>query len=186
MHLGNQKEPHIYSMSSNNTTIALETTTVEKDLGVHVDAGLTFEEHVQSQTTKANKLLGMIRRTFTYLDKVSLPLLYKAIVRPHLEYCNSVWSPKWKKELEALEAVQHRATRLVPGLQEKEYEERLKALSLPTLFYRRSRGDMIECFKYMSGIYKASSIPNVLSVKQINCEKLKNCEMNQPAERQLA
>ena len=157
MHLGNQKEPHIYSMSSNNTPIALETTRVEKDLGVYVDAGLTFEEHVQTQTTKANKLLGMIQRTFTYLDQVSLPLLYKAIISPHLEYCNSVWNPKWKKELEALEAVQHRATRLIPGLREKEYEERLKALSLPTLFYRRARGDMIECFKYMSGIYKTSS-----------------------------
>jgi ribonuclease P/MRP protein subunit RPP40 len=157
MHLGKQEDPHVYYMTKEATPTALENTSVEKDLGVNVDVDLNFEEHVQTQTSKANKLLGMIRRTFTYLDEVSLPLLYKAIVRPHLEYCNTVWHPKWKKESEALEAVQHRATRLVPSLKEKEYEERLRALSLPSLYYRRARGDMIECFKYVSGVYEVSS-----------------------------
>ena len=130
---------------------------MEKDLGVNVDDELNFEEHVQIQTMKANKLLAMIRRSFSYIDEVSLPLLYKAIVRPHLEYCNTVWDPRWKKDMEALEAIQHRATKLVPGLGEKSYGKRLKALSLSSLYYRRARGDMIECYKYLSGVYDVST-----------------------------
>ena len=115
-------------MLANNELNTLETVHMEKDLGVNVDDELNFEEHVQIQTTKATKLLAMIRRSFSYIDEVSLPLLYKAIVRPHLEYCNTVWHPRWKKDMEALEAIQHRATKLVPGLGEKSYGERLKAL----------------------------------------------------------
>jgi hypothetical protein len=157
MHLGKQKDPHTYYMERDERPAALETTSVEKDLGVNVDEDLNFEEHVETQTSKATKLLGMIRRTFTHIDDVTLPLLYKAIVRPHLEYCNTVWHPKSKRQAETLEAVQHRATKLVPNLKEKEYEERLRALSLPSLYYRRARGDMIECYKYMSGIYNVSS-----------------------------
>ena len=126
-------------------------------MGVNVDADLKFTEHVQIQTTKANKLLGMIRRTFGFIDDVTLPLLYRAIVRPHLEYCNTVWHPKWKKELEDLESIQRRATKLVPGLKDKQYPDRLKAMKLPSLYYRRARGDMIECFKYLSGMYKVST-----------------------------
>lgn len=157
MHLGKQEDPHTYYMERDQKPAALETTSVEKDLGVNVDSDLNFEEHVETQTSKATKLLGMIRRTFTHIDDVTLPLLYKAIVRPHLEYCNAVWHPKSKRQAEALEAVQHRATKLVPNLKTKEYEERLRALSLPSLYYRRARGDMIECYKYMSGIYNVSS-----------------------------
>ena len=121
MHLGNQAELSDYFMLANNELNTLETVHIEKDLGVNVDE-LNFEEHIQIQTTKATKLLAMIR-SFSYIDEVSLPLLYKAIVRPHLEYCNTVWHPRWKKDMEALEAIQHRATKLVPGLGEKSYGE---------------------------------------------------------------
>ena len=148
MHLGNQAEPSDYFMLANNELNALETVHMEKDLEVNVDDELNFEEHVQIQTTKANKLLAMIR-SVSYIDEVSLSLLYKAIVRPHIEYCNTVWHPRWKKDLEALEAIQNWATKLVPGLGEKSYGERLQALLLPSLYYRRARGDMIECHKYI-------------------------------------
>ena len=106
-------------MSANNELKILETVHIEKDLGVIVNDELNFEEHVQIQTTKVNKLLALIR-SFSYIDEVSLPLLYKATVRPHLEYCNAVWHPRWKKDMEAtLEAIQHRTTKLVPALGEK-------------------------------------------------------------------
>ena len=55
--------------------------------------------------------------------------------------------------MKAFETIQHRATKLVQSLREKSYVERVKALSLPSLYYRRARGDMIECYKYLSGIY---------------------------------
>ena len=105
MHLGNQAESSEYFMLANNELNTLETVHMGKDRGVNVDDELNFEEHVQIQTTKATKLLAMIRRSFSYIDEVSLPLLYKAIVRPHLEHCNTLWHPRWKKDMEALEAI---------------------------------------------------------------------------------
>ena len=165
MHLGNQSDLASYFMTSDGKMLTLEAIEMEKDLGVNVDANLDFVQHVAIQTKKANKLLGMLRRSFTSLDEVSLPLLYKAIVRPQLEYCNVTWQPKWKKEREELEAVQRCATKLIPKVKDLSYPDRLKALSLPSLYYRKARGDMIECFKYMTGIYKvpADFMPLVYS-----------------------
>ena len=66
-------------------------------------------------------------------------MLYKALVRPHLEYANSVWNPYKKKNITALENVQRRATKLIPGLKDMTYEHRLRKLKLPTLAYRSFR-----------------------------------------------
>ena len=65
--------------------------------------------------------------------------LYTVMVRPHLEYGNVVWHPQFKKDLELLEAVQCRATKMVPGLHDLRYEERLRRIDLPSLLYRRLR-----------------------------------------------
>ena len=69
-----------------------------------------------------------------------------------LEYANSLWNPYRKQDIKALEKV--RATRLVTALRNKPYRERLKALDLPTLKFRRLRGDMIVTYKVLSGIYE--------------------------------
>ena len=76
-----------------------------------------------------------------------------ALVRPHLEYANAVWNPYKKKDITTLENVQRRATKMVPGLGDKSYEDRLRELKLPTLTYRRIRGDMIEVFKLVNDMY---------------------------------
>ena len=120
----------------------------EKDLGVHVDADLSFEEHIATKIKKANQIMGLIRRTFTYLDKESFKKLYTALVRPHLEYAQAVWSPHLKKYQDLVERVQMRATKLVDHMGALDYSERLKAMKLPTLSFRRYRGDMIEVFKH--------------------------------------
>ena len=78
-----------------------------------------------------------------------------ALVRPHLEYANQVWAPRHAKHIIMIENVQRRATKLVPSLANLEYEDRLKRLNLPTLAYRRLRGDLIEVYKIMSGKYDA-------------------------------
>ena len=62
----------------------------EKDLGVIVSQDLKAEKNVTACVTKANKVLGMIKRTFSYLDEEILTQLYKVFVRPHLEYCQQV------------------------------------------------------------------------------------------------
>ena len=101
--------------------------------------------------SKGNQVLGMIRRNITYKDKSLIVPLYKAIVRPHLEYCIQAWSPYLRKDIDMLEKIQRRATKLIPGLRDLRYEERLKECGLTTLETRRLRGDQIEVFKILSG-----------------------------------
>ena len=99
----------------------------------------------------STSILAMIRKSFALLDTTTLPLLYKAMVRPHLEYGNVIWGPHYKTDQEAVERVQRRATKLVTTLKHLPYKQRLEALKLPSLCYSRSRGDMIVIYKILSG-----------------------------------
>eukprot|EP00794_Sanderia_malayensis_P009768 gene9768-10767_t len=74
-------------------------------------------------------------------------LIFKGIVRPHLEYATQIWRPHKVKDITSIENVQRRATKLIPSLNHLSYEERLRKLNLPSLEYRRLRGDMIEVYK---------------------------------------
>jgi hypothetical protein len=144
----------------------LEATESEKDLGVTVDPKLTFEGHMLEKVKKANTVMLVIRNTFTYLDKESFLLLYKALVRPHVEYCNQVWHPSLQKHIDMVENVQRRATKLVPGLRDMSYEERLRTLDLPSLAYRRLRGDMVEVFKIINKKYNSHLAQEILTVNR--------------------
>ena len=89
----------------------------------------------------------------TYKEKSLIIPLYKAIVRPHLEYCRPIqaWNPHLRKDVDMLEKIQRRATKLIPELRDLTYEERLKECGLTTLETRRLRGDQIEVFKILNG-----------------------------------
>ena len=134
----------------------------EKDLGIIFDDRLSFEEHIMTIVKKANSLTGMIRRAFMYLDKEMFKKLFTAIVRPHLEYGAAVWNPHSKKLISMIENVQRRASKLIPGYYRKSYKERLKSLKLPTLQYRRYRGDMIELYKMTHTLYDEDAIRDFL------------------------
>ena len=121
----------------------------EKDLGVHIDSELRFEEHISNKVNKANALVGLIRRSFSYLDGETFKKLFTSFVRPHLEYAQAVWHPHLIKHKRVIENVQIRATKLVDGLKDLSYEERLRKLNLPTLEFRRERGDMIEVYNHI-------------------------------------
>jgi len=109
----------------NGQTHILPETTEEKDLGIWMDNSLKFSVHAAQAASKANRILGLIRRSFVHLDIPLMTQLYISIVRPHLEYGNVIWHPQFKKDKEILENVQHRATKLVPSLSKYSYEERL-------------------------------------------------------------
>ena len=151
MHLGPKNRLIDYYMKdSENRKQILETVELEKDLGVNIDNKLNFSQHIALQVNKGNRLVGLIRRNFLAMNKTSFSILYKAIVRPILEYGSCVWSPYLKKNIRLLEQVQRRATRLVLGTKEMDYEQRLRFIGLPTLEYRRIRRDVIEIFKILS------------------------------------
>ena len=157
MRLGRQQLDFAYHMVDKEGNIhTLESVSSEKDLGVTFDNKLTFSEHIENVTKKANAVLATIKRTYTNIDIKSFTLLYKALVRPHLEYAQEVWSPQWKKDQDAIEKVQRRATKLVKQLRNMSYEERLRALRLPTLQHRRLRGDMITMYKIAHGKIKTA------------------------------
>jgi len=94
--------------------------------------------------------MRLIKRNFKSVGSEEFNLLYKAHIRPHLEYCIQVWSPYLKKDIECLERVQRRATKLVGTLRKRLYEERLRVLKLTTLEKRRLRGDLIETYKIIT------------------------------------
>ena len=151
----------------------LETVTEEVDLGVTVDQHLKFTKHVDLKVSKANKLLGLIKHSFKYLNAESLTLLYKSIIRPHVEYATSVWSPHLKGDRDKIEKLQRRATKLIPQIKDWSYQERLQHLNLPTLEYRRLRTDLILLYKYTHKLIKLDTKTHCLRCKH-------NTDMLQP------
>ena len=137
-----------------------------KDIGVVVDKNLKFEKHINAKIETANKILAIIGRTYMFLNiEIFIPL-YKALVRSHFDYAIFTWNPHMIKHIEAIESVQHRATKLVPKIKNLTYLDRLKALNLPTISYRRLRGDMIEVYKIITSIYDSNTCQNILNFRQ--------------------
>ena len=139
--LGMGKEPHI-----------IEKSLVERDLGLMVSSDLKWITQVDKAIKSAKAIIAQLRNSFTYFDAELVRLLYVSLVRPHLEYAVPVWNPYLKKDIDKLEDIQHKATRLVPELRKKEYRERLSKLRLTTLETRRKRGDLIEFYKILNGL----------------------------------
>ena len=132
----------------------------EKDLGVTIDSELRFEEHIARKVRIANAIVGQMRRSFSYLDCDTFKRIFTAFVRPHLEYGEAVWSPHLIRNINALENVQIRATKLVDGLSHLDYPERLERLQLPTLLFRRKRGDLIEMWKHFHSYDESTLAPS--------------------------
>jgi hypothetical protein len=141
--------------------VLLEHEDCMKDLGVWMESELSFEKHITDKINVANKMIGIIKRNFVDLDSKCFLLLYKCMVRSHLEYAVSVWSPYKKGLISSLEDVQRRATKLVKGCKSLSYIDRLHYLQLPSLRYRRIRGDMLEVFKILNNFYDCDVVPQL-------------------------
>ena len=146
MHKGKHSLNATYEM---NGTI-LENVTEEKDLGVIIDNELKFHKHVSAAVLKANQTLGIVKKTFSTLDKELLPIVFRHQIRPYLEYGNIIWHPRYKGDIRKVEGVQRRATKLIPELKDQPYQQRLENLNMYSMEYRRKRGDMIQVYKIMN------------------------------------
>ena len=114
----------------------LQSTKVQKELGVYVDEDLKFQQYISS-VNQSSRMMWITKKTFSCLDEDTLPRLYKALVRPHLEYGNIVWHPHYQMDKLAEEKVQRQATKLVPYLKHLPYEQQLVALRFLLLLFRR-------------------------------------------------
>ena len=141
-----------YQIGTGVNRKTIQTVVEEKDLGICITNDLKWSGQCSAAASKAMKALGLIKRTFGYLNKELFLNLYSTYVRPHLEFCVQVWAPYYRKDIDKLENVQRRATKLVNCIRKQKYEERLRYLGLFSLERRRRRGDLIEAYKIIKNI----------------------------------
>jgi hypothetical protein len=142
LHLGAGNPQRPLSIGGN----VLETTLSIKDLGVIMSQTLKFTEHINAITRAAYQRSGLIFKCFITRDREFLTKMFTSFCRPKLEYNTCVWSPHKIGEITQLENVQRRYTKRIHGLHDLSYAERLKALGLRSLEYRRIIFDL--CMVY--------------------------------------
>ena len=162
---------HSYELPSEDGVHQIEPVQEIKDIGVTVDSLLSFKQHIYRNIDTANKIIGIIiiRRPYKYLDTEMFTPLYKCliVIRSHFNYAVTVWDPHIFKLIDDIESVQ-RATVLIPEIKNLSYPEILQKLRLPTLTYRRARGEMIELFKIIINLYDDKVTTNILTMRLNN------------------
>ena len=148
MHLGHNNSGANYHLND----VPLEETKEEKDLGVIFTQDCKPSRQCAKAAIRAMNCLRVVKRTFRHFDCNSFRVLYKTYIRPHLEYSVQAWSPYLTKDINALEKIQRRATKMIPKLRHLSYEDRMETLGITSLEKRRVRGDLIEAFKILKEI----------------------------------
>lgn len=125
------------------------------DLGVVVSNDLSWSNHILHVVSKAKRILYLLRRSFSRCDPTTCRILYTTYVRPILEYAGPVWAPSLVRDVELLESVQRRATRIPYGVLRPSYTDRLSIMNLPLFSERRIRGDLIITYRALNGLFSA-------------------------------
>ena len=111
MHI-DRKSKAKYYLEKDNKHWEVAESEVERDLGIWVSNDLKWKTQCQKAAAQAMSVLCMRRRTFPFVDVDGFKLLYSVYIRPHLEFCVQAWSPYFKKDIDCMEKVQHRAKKM--------------------------------------------------------------------------
>ena len=134
----------IYTMTDESGAAReLETTQVERDLGVLVSSDLKMGAQCKAAAAKARWVFAMLKRAFSSRSRRLWEILWKTHIRPHIEHAIQAWSPYLKCDINMLERVQRVVTKHIDGMRGLSYEQRLRELGWTTLETRRVRGDLI-------------------------------------------
>ena len=150
MHIGHNNMQSNYNMSNQE----LPTTDQQRDLRIIITKDLKWQKQTGKSCKTANRVLEFITRHFRYKSKELILLLYKSLVRPHLEHAVQFWSPHLGSDIDKLEKKQRRATKMIPEIRNHSCHQDLDLISL---VQRRLRGQLIEVFKYLNRFTTASA-----------------------------
>ena len=155
MHIGKKNINNNYTVLVNDLDrVVINHTHQEIDLGIILTFDFKFSTQSSHSAAKANAILSMLKKTFITRDVEIWATLYRTYVRPHLEFAISAWRPYLKRDIQVIEKVQRRATRIPTTLKDQDYNFRLDRMGLTTLETRRNRGDIIELYKLERGTDK--------------------------------
>jgi len=133
---------------------ATQSSSAKKYLGVLADEKMDVTWQSVLAAQKANHILGCIKSSVASRSREVILPLYSALVRPDLESCVQLWSHQHKKDMELLERIQRRTTKMIKGLEHLSYEERLRELRLFSLEKRRHWGHLIVAVWYLMGLLR--------------------------------
>jgi ribonuclease P/MRP protein subunit RPP40 len=181
MYIGKNTNKTRYNLNThhnNASNYTLVETTSERDLGIQIDKKISFEDQTSKAVGKANNMIGLLKRTFTTRDTKIWSKLYKTYIRPHLEFTIPVWNPYKQKDIDKLEKVQRRVTKIPEQLRDLPYCERAKCMGLTSHEIRRHRGELIQQYKLENGLDRVNwhvETQRAIQSGRLRRELVKNC-----------